>query len=133
MIYAIENRKSNAISILVSAGADVNLTHNNESGGITPLMVATSNGMVSPSVVEVLLNAGADVNAQNDIYDSALVASIHSKERGDYYGAKIAEMLLNAGVKDDEIRNAIHPAKKANKPRILKILQEHIKKERKGG
>ena len=93
-------------------------------------MIAVNNGMVSPSVVEVLLNAGADVNAQNDIYDSALVASIHSKERGDYYGAKIAEMLLNAGVKDDDIRTAIRLAKRANKPRILKVLQEHIKKER---
>ncbi len=123
MIYAIESRKANAIRVLIPM-ADVNLTHNGEQDGLTALIVAANKGEVS--VVAMLLDDKANVNARSDIYGTALIAAINPHV-SDNFGVTIIKMLLKAGAEDD-IEGAIRRARELNKPHILKVLEEHIKK-----
>ena len=79
-------QKAETVTMLVSRGADVNLSDNE---GRTPLMLAAQTGSIG--AVRMLVEKGADVNAKSKSSYTALKAA---GERTD-----IVQLLLNAGAK----------------------------------
>ena len=76
------------VELLITAGADVNLTLETKSSS-TPLNAAAWNGMTS--CAELLIQAGADVNKAAINWDTPL---INAATNGHH---KMIELLLNAG------------------------------------
>ena len=78
----------NCVELLITAGADVNLTFEMKSSS-TPLKAAAWNGMIS--CAELLIQAGADVTKAAINLDTPL---INAAFKGHH---KMIELLLNAG------------------------------------
>ena len=86
LLYATETASPAKVAMLISAGADVNVTCDR---GLTPLMYAASFGV--PSKMNMMIHAGADVNQKSNNDQTALaLATINGY-------VKSMETLIKAG------------------------------------
>ena len=87
MLTAANNQNSEAVRVLIEAGANVNAK---STKGGTALMFASVFNK-NPEIVKILIEAGADLNAENDEGNTALILSCV------YSRAEIARILIESG------------------------------------
>ena len=86
LAWAVENKHSTLVALLLKVGADVNIRNKD---GLTILMYAALYGY--HEIVHILLAAGADVNRQDKNGETALMSAA-------FFGRnKIISLLLAAG------------------------------------
>jgi len=85
LMYAAYNLE--AVEVLVSLGADVNVKH--EDSLLTPLMLAANAG--ASEVVDALIRAGADLNAHDSSGETALIHALCTRD------LESVKMLIKAG------------------------------------
>jgi cytohesin len=110
---AVSNGRTNIVSLLLEAGADVNAE---DDACMTPLHYAMKN-MFRKDMLAALLNAGADINARDKRGSTALHFGTNCNNED------AMSMLLKAGAnvnaKDDDARTPLHCA-------ALKFCSEKI-------
>ncbi len=118
---AYEGRGGEIIKLLVDRGADVNVKN---SGGMTPLMMASTKGNVD--VVNALLEKGADINAR----DSHKRTALFMAARGGH--GNVAKILLDKGIDvtavDKDGHTAQQEAKNSNQPGVMTLIDGYLKK-----
>lgn len=90
MYVRSELRHSEAVKLLIKAGADINTQ---DIIGYSALMRATENNHFE--VISILLKAGADVNAKDDEGKTALMFAAKYCEN-----PEVTEILIDAGAED---------------------------------
>ena len=112
LLWAIQSENSQAVQLLLGAGADPNICCNYEceshAGSLRPLCMAVRTG--KPDVVDMLLNAGAEVNAQQQTAyqsETALLIAVPSQPH-------LVEVLIERGadvnMTDESGCGALHHA-----------------------
>ena len=114
---ACEENNKQIVSLLLTAGADVNKANNY---GSSPLHSAVENG--SAEIVKMLIDAGADVNKANNYNGSS---PLHSAVKNG--SAEIVKMLIDAGADINKANNyngssPLHSAVKNGSVEIVKML-----------
>lgn len=97
LMTAIHGNNTEAVRILINAGADVNRGHR----GDIPLLVAASRGNID--ILRILLENGADVNIRGSHYGRSLLhySAIYGQ-------SEIAELLISRGAEIDALDRDNH-------------------------
>ncbi len=114
---AADNRDARVVSVLIKAGANVNVK---DAGGMTALMVAGK-----ADIAKALIKAGADVNAADNQGWTPLIYAV-SKATMDKSLTPVVGVLVKAGakieMKDKDGDTAVSLAKKAKATRLVALL-----------
>ena len=126
LIATESNEGAEALPILLDKGADVTVTNNE---GRTALMNASAiTGHFGADDIELLIKKGVNVNASDGNGWTALMFAA----KGQYENADVVKKLLDHGADialvNNEGDNALNIATKAEYKKIVKLLNDQLKK-----
>ena len=123
LIDAVKFNEVFKVDYLINKGANINVK--TEDLGLTPLMIAVSEGYFE--MAEMLIKLGADVNKKNKFGDTALMYAVV------YTEPKLIKLLINSGAdlkaKNNKNITALDFAKVNCYKQAQDILENALKKQ----
>lgn len=160
LMFAVSHEQTEVVELLIKAGIDINRKNkdgytplilavylendeiirsliqgrvniNDKSKYLgTPLVLALLQDNIE--IARMLVEAGADVNAKASVHVEGNIyrTIIPIKYVVDQGNIEMAKLLISSGVDNESLNNALKIAKRQNDSKMVRILEEELKKEK---